>query len=72
MKTSIIKTTQKSSLSQTKKVNDQCNFKVQVPVQNIGSGYEILSGTIVKVNRVTVHVLDSNGNTWKVNNSDLV
>ena len=71
MKTSIIKTSQKS-LSQTKKVNDQCNFKVQVPVQNIGSGYEILSGTIVKVNRVTVHVLDSNGNTWKVNNSDLV
>jgi hypothetical protein len=72
MKTSIIKTTQKSSLSHLKKVNEQCNFKVQVPVQNMGSGYEILSGTIVKVNRVTVHVLDSNGNTWKVNNSDLV
>ena len=70
MKTQIIK---KSAVKKPEfTVGQHITFKYEVPVQNIGWGYEKGIGVIQKVNRVTVHVLDNEGNLWKVNNDDVV
>jgi hypothetical protein len=70
MKTQIIKKAAIKTPEFT--VGQHITFKYEVPVQNIGWGYEKGTGVIQKVNRVTVHVLDNEGNLWKVNNDDIV
>jgi hypothetical protein len=70
MKTQIIKKAAVKKPSFT--VGQHITFKYEVPVQNIGWGYEKSTGVIQKVNRVTVHVLDNEGNLWKVNNDDVI
>lgn len=47
-------------------LNDQVIFEVWIPLQNIGSTTEDRIGTIVKINRKTVDVIDNEGNTWRV------
>jgi hypothetical protein len=70
MKTQIIK---KAAVKKPEfTVGQHITFKYEVPVQNIGWGYEKGTGVIQKVNRVTVHVLDNEGNLWKVNNDDVL
>jgi hypothetical protein len=70
MKTQIIK---KAAVKKPEfTVGQHITFKYEVPVQNIGWGYEKSTGVIQKVNRVTVHVLDNEGNLWKVNNDDVI
>ena len=70
MKTQIIK---KAAVKKPEfRVGQYVEFRYEVQVQNIGWGYEKEIGVIQKVNRVTVHVLDNEGNLWKVNNEDIV
>jgi len=70
MKTQIIK---KAAVKKPEfTVGQHITFKYEVPVQNIGWGYEKSTGVIQKVNRITVHVLDGEGNLWKVNNDDVI
>jgi hypothetical protein len=70
MKTQIIK---KAAVKKPEfTVGQHITFKYEVPVQNIGWGYEKGTGVIQKVNRITVHVLDGEGNLWKVNNDDVI
>jgi hypothetical protein len=70
MKTQIIK---KAAVKKPEfTVGQYITFRYEVQVQNIGWGYEKENGTIQKVNRVTVHVLDNEGNLWKVNNDDVL
>jgi hypothetical protein len=53
-------------------VNDQVQFRTWVPLQNIGSTSKIISGKVIKVNRVTVDVIDSNKDVWRVEMDELV
>jgi len=70
MKTQIIK---KAAVKKPEfTVGQHITFMYEAPVQNIGWGYEKSTGVIQKVNRVTVHVLDNEGNLWKVNNDDVI
>jgi hypothetical protein len=70
MKTQIIK---KAAVKKPEfTVGQHITFKYEVPVQNIGWGYEKGTGVIQKINRITVHVLDNEGNLWKVNNDDVL
>lgn len=54
------------------KVGDIITFRYEVPVQNIGWGYAKESGMIEKINKVTVIVMDQEGNLWKVNKEDIL
>jgi hypothetical protein len=54
------------------KVGDIIKFRYEVQVQNIGWGYESETGMIEKINKVTVLVLDQEGNLWKVNKDDIL
>jgi hypothetical protein len=70
MKTQIIK---KAEVQFPKyKVGDMITFRYEVPVQNIGWGYEKEIGMIEKINKVTLIVMDQEGNLWKVNNEDVL
>jgi hypothetical protein len=70
MKTQIIK---KAAVKKPEfTVGQYITFMYEVPLQNIGWGYEKSTGVIQKVNRITVHVLDNEGNLWKVNNDDVI
>ena len=70
MKTQIIK---KAAVKKPEfTVGQYITFRYEAQLQNIGWGYEKENGTIQKVNRVTVHVLDNEGNLWKVNNDDVL
>jgi hypothetical protein len=54
-------------------VGDQVNFIHWIPLQNIGTTTETLSGKVVKVNRVTITVkCDQDGNIWGVRKDELV
>jgi hypothetical protein len=70
MKTQIIKTAPKPIIEY--KIGQNIEFRYEVPLQNIGWTTEITEGTIQKVNRVTIDVLDTNGNTWRVNKEDII
>ena len=70
MKTQIIKTPQKPEV--THRVGDLVKFRYWAQEQNIGWKYEYTTGCIMKVNRVTVNVLDGNDNLWRVNKDDIV
>jgi hypothetical protein len=55
------------------KVGDIIKFRYDVvPLQNIGCGYTSETGMIEKINKVTVLVLDQEGNLWKVNKDDIL
>jgi hypothetical protein len=54
------------------KVGNMVTFRYEVPLQNIGWGYEREQGMIEKVNKVTLLVLDQEGNLWKVNKDDIL
>ena len=54
------------------KIGQTITFRYEVPVQNIGTGYQRETGVITKVNRVTVHVCDLYDNTWKVRCEDIL
>ncbi len=54
------------------KVGDIIKFRYEVQVQNIGWGYESETGMIEKINKVTVLILDQEGNLWKVNKDDIL
>ena len=70
MKTQIIK---RAEVQLPKhKVGDIITFRYEVQVQNIGWGYESETGMIEKINKVTVLVLDQEGNLWKVNKDDIL
>jgi|APGre2960657444_1045066.scaffolds.fasta_scaffold731491_1 hypothetical protein len=70
MKTQIIKTVPKPIIEY--KIGQSIEFRYEVPLQNIGWTTEITEGVIEKINRVTIDVLDSNGNTWRVNKEDII
>ena len=70
MKTQIIK---KAAVKKPEfEVGQYVTFRYEATLQNIGWGYEKENGIIEKVNRVTIHVLDNEGNLWKVNNDDVL
>jgi hypothetical protein len=70
MKTQIIK---RAEVQLPKhKVGDIITFRYEVQVQNIGWGYESETGMIEKINKVTLLVLDQEGNLWKVNKEDVL
>jgi len=54
------------------KVGDIITFRYEVPVQNIGWGYTSETGMIEKINKVTLIVMDQEGNLWKVNKEDVL
>jgi hypothetical protein len=54
------------------KVGDIITFRHEVQVQNIGWGYESETGMIEKINKVTLLVMDQEGNIWKVNKEDIL
>ena len=54
------------------KIGQTIALKYEVPVKNIGTGYQRETGTITKVNRVTVHACDIQGDTWKVRIDDIL
>jgi hypothetical protein len=70
MKTQIVKRVTKPIIEY--KVGQNISFSYEVPLQNIGWTTEIEEGIIQKVNRVTIMVLDSIGNIWKVNKEDII
>ena len=70
MKTQIIKRPE-VQLPQYK-VGDIITFRYEVQVQNIGWGYERETGMIEKINKVTLIVMDQEGNLWKVNKEDVL
>ena len=70
MKTQIIKRPE-VQLPQYK-VGDIITFRYEVQVQNIGWGYERETGMIEKINKVTLIVMDQEGNLWKVNKEDIL
>jgi hypothetical protein len=70
MKTQIIKTAE--SQFPNYKVGNMVTFRYEVPLQNIGWGYEREQGMIEKINKVTLLVLDQEGNLWKVNKDDIL
>lgn len=70
MKTQIIKKAE--SQFPKYKVGDIITFRYEVPLQNIGWGYEKERGMIEKINKVTLIVMDQEGNLWKVNKYDVV
>ena len=70
MKTQIIKRPE-VQLPQYK-VGDIITFRYEVQVQNIGWGYESETGMIEKINKVTLLVMDQEGNIWKVNKEDIL
>jgi hypothetical protein len=70
MKTQIIKRAE-VQLPQYK-VGDIITFRYEVQVQNIGWGYEKETGMIEKINKVTLIVMDQEGNLWKVNKEDIL
>lgn len=70
MKTQIIKTATKPIIEY--KIGQRIKFSYQTPLQNIGWTTEITEGVIEKINRVTIDVLDSEGNTWRVNKEDIL
>jgi hypothetical protein len=70
MKTQIVKKATKPIVEY--KIGQSIEFSYPVPLQNIGWTTKTKEGTIQKVNRVTVNVLDIDGNLWKVNKEDIL
>jgi hypothetical protein len=70
MKTQIIK---KAAVKKPQfRVGQYVEFRYEVQVQNIGWGYESETGMIEKINKVTLLVMDQEGNLWKVNKEDIL
>ena len=47
-------------------IGDQVTFQIECPAQYMGIEVTERVGTIVKINRKTVDVVDRMGNTWRV------
>lgn len=51
-------------------VGDKVLFEVWVPLQNIGMTTETMSGTVIKVNKVTIDVETAVGNVYRADIRD--
>ena len=51
-------------------VGDKVLFEVWVPLQNIGMTTETMSGTVVKVNKVTIDVKTDSGDIYRTDIRD--
>jgi hypothetical protein len=71
MKTQIIKKPEVMYWDIEYKTGQEITFVYEVPLQNIGWTLERKTGIIQKVNRMTVHALDNEGNLWKVHKYDI-
>jgi hypothetical protein len=62
----LIKKAIKKSTVKVPELSSIIVFPIQVPLQNIGTTFEYITGTVVKINRKTVDAEDKHGNIWRV------
>ena len=51
-------------------VGDKVSFGILVPLQNIGTTIETVTGTVIKVNRISIDVETSNGSVYRADQRD--